>query len=221
MNGNAPYNPLDKQNLGISVAEALLARKAVSLGKVGRSKGAGIYALYYSGDFPAYEEIAKRNREGKFSAPIYVGKAVPPGARKGGIGLGDDPGFALAGRLREHADSIRAAENLNIEDFHCRYLVVEDIWIPLGESLLIARLAPLWNRLIDGYGNHDPGKGRYNQLRSRWDVLHPGRPWALKCQARDETAEQIQAEVVEYLRSLPVPESDVAAILQIFDGDGE
>ncbi len=31
------------------------------------------------------------------------------------------------------------------------------------------------NKIIDGFGNHDPGKGRYNQLRSRWDKLHPGR----------------------------------------------
>jgi len=93
---------------------------------------------------------------------------------------------------------------LDIEDFHCRYLVVEDIWIPLGESLLVAKFAPLWNNLIDGFGNHDPGSGRYNQARSRWDVLHPGRTWARKCKARPETADQIQNEVREHLRSLRI-----------------
>ena len=31
----------------------------------------------------------------------------------------------------------------------------------LGESLLIAKFAPIWNKLIDGFGNHDPDKGRY------------------------------------------------------------
>lgn len=219
MNENIPYNPLDKKNLGVSVAEALLTRKPVPLGEVRRFKGAGIYAIYYSGDFPPYHGIAQRNRDGKLSAPIYVGKAVPPGARKGGFGLGGDPGHSLAGRLKEHADSIRAADNIKIEDFHCRYLVVEDIWIPLGESLLIAKLTPVWNKLIDGYGNHDPGKGRYNQLRSRWDVLHPGRAWALKCRERAETAERIQAEVTEHLRSLPIPESEVAAILEVSKGE--
>ena len=71
--------------------------------------------------------------------------------------------------------------------------------------------------MIDGYGNHDPGKGRYNQARSRWDVLHPGRAWALKCRERPETAEQIQAEVIEYLRSMPIPESEIAAL---FDESG-
>jgi hypothetical protein len=28
---------------------------------------------------------------------------------------------------------------------------------------------------VDGFGNHDPGKGRYKQARSDWDVIHPGR----------------------------------------------
>jgi hypothetical protein len=81
---------------------------------------------------------------------------------------------------------------------------VDDIWIPLGESLLIARFAPVWNSLVDGFGNHDPGKGRYEGLKPRWDVLHPGRAWAVKCQARPETSEQIIIDVERYLKvSLP------------------
>ncbi len=40
------------------------------------------------------------------------------------------------------------------------------------------RYNPLWNSHIDGFGNHDPGKGRYEQAKSEWDVLHPGRVWA-------------------------------------------
>jgi len=197
----SPYNPLDKQNLGVSVAQAMLARQVVRLGMIQQFQGAGMYAIYYVGEFAPYHLVAEGNREDRFEVPIYVGKAVPPGSRKGGFGLGDNPGPALYKRLKEHADSIRAAENLDIDDFFCRFLVVEDIWIPLGESLLITRYAPLWNTSIDGYGNHDPGKGRYEQLRSRWDVFHPGRAWALKCQERDETAEQIASEVEAYLRS--------------------
>ena len=121
----------------------------------------------------------------------------------GGVGLGDDPGYVLRGRLREHAGSVDQAENLELADFHCRYLIVEDIWIPLGESLLIAKFSPIWNILIDGYGNHDPGKGRYKQLRSRWDVLHPGRAWAERCPSRPETGGQIATEVADHLRSRP------------------
>jgi hypothetical protein len=203
-----PFNPLDKRNLGASVAEALLASRAHPLGEVPDFRGAGLYAIYYRGDFGLYVPIAKRNRGGKFRAPIYVGKAVPEGARKGG-GLGaSDTTRALSKRLGEHAKSIESAGNLGIDDFFCRFLVVDDIWIPLGESLLIARYAPVWNALIDGFGNHDPGSGRYQGLRPRWDVLHPGRAWALKCKEREETAEDIAREVETWLRDAPFPSSE-------------
>lgn len=193
-----PFNPLDKANLGASVADALLSRPACPLNDLQEFMGAGVYAIYYSGGFKPYELLAKKNRSGKFGAPIYVGKAVPSGARKGGV-VDPKPGRSLFNRLREHAESVRAASNLDIGDFHCRFLVVDDIWIPLGESLLIARFSPLWNSLIDGFGNHDPGKGRHNGMRPRWDVLHPGRSWATKCQERPETAVEIQRDIVSFL----------------------
>lgn len=207
---NRVYNPLDRGNLGRSVADALLISPAVPLEGIGRFKGAGIYALYYSGGHIAYAEISKRNRGGRFMAPIYVGKAVPAGARKGHIGEGVDPGFVLSKRLQEHETSVVEAQlhpksTLRIEDFHCRYLIVEDIWIPLGESLLIARFSPLWNKLLDGFGNHDPGAGRYEGLSPRWDLLHPGRAWAEKCKRRIETASALEAEVLAYLRTANLP----------------
>lgn len=201
--GPKPYNPLDKRNLGVSVAEAMLSQDAVPLGTLTRFDGAGVYAIYYIGQFDAYRPLAQLNKDNKLQAPIYVGKAVPPGARKGGFGLDETPNQALYNRLAEHAESISLATNLNIKDFHCRYLVVDDIWIPLGESLLIAKFAPVWNTLIDGFGNHDPGKGRYNGLCPRWDVLHPGRAWAAKCKVRPETASQIKNDIAEYFRSHP------------------
>lgn len=195
-----PFNPLDKRNLGASVAEALLAGSPKPLDDITPFQGAGVYALYYTGDFPAYRSLVEPNQDGRFQTPIYVGKAIPAGARKGG-GLGETHTRALFKRLSEHAESIRAAENLDIQDFHCRYLVVDDIWIPLGESLLIARFAPVWNSLVDGFGNHDPGKGRRQGLRPRWDVLHPGRAWASKCREREEIADLIARDVQVYLRS--------------------
>jgi hypothetical protein len=198
-----PFNPLDKRNLGESVANALLARSVVSLKQLQPFTGAVVYAIYYSGDFPAYREISARNRGETWRLPIYVGKAVPAGSRKGGMGLGDSPGQVLFKRLREHLESIEAASNLNAADFDCRFLTVDDIWIPLGESLLIARFSPLWNTLVDGFGNHDPGKGRHAGLRPRWDTLHPGRAWADRLQTRDETATAIQREIKEVLATLP------------------
>lgn len=202
-----PFNPLDTKNLGASVAEAMLEQVAQPLGSIRDFPGAGIYAIYYVGPFSAYLPLSQRNINGAFHAPIYVGKAVPAGARKGG-GVGLTGGRPLYLRLKEHADSIAAAKStLNLEDFYCRFLVVEDIWIPLAESLLIAKFAPVWNSLIDGFGNHDPGSGRYNGLRPKWDVLHPGRRWADKCAVRTETSSQIEAQVVDYFRSIAFPAS--------------
>ncbi|MBD1552772.1 Eco29kI family restriction endonuclease [Pseudomonas typographi] len=199
MTGNViPFNPLDKKNLGASVAEALLSKEVHPLGDIPVFNGAGVYAIYYTGDFAAYERLAILNRNGQFMLPIYVGKAVPAGARMGGD-LGT-PGRVLHKRLKEHADSIKAAENLEIKDFHCRFLVVDDIWIPLGESLIISRFTPLWNSLIDGFGNHNPGKGRHAGMRPRWDVLHPGRGWAMNLAERPELAHEIEADAATFLR---------------------
>jgi hypothetical protein len=194
-----PFNPLDKTNLGESVAEAMLQQPVHPLPPDESFIGAGIYALYYEGDFDLYEDIAEQNRDEKYRWPIYVGKAVPAGARKGGYGLGADPGQALYKRLSEHASSITAAKNLNLADFHCRLLVVDDIWIPLSESLLVEMYSPLWNQKIDGFGNHDPGKGRYNQQRAPWDVIHPGRAWAYNLQPPSNDEHVVREEAAAYI----------------------
>ena len=204
MSDHPPYNPLDKKNLGASVAEALLEREVHPLGALKKVTGAGIYAIYYTGGFPAYAPLAARNEGGRFTAPIYVGKAIPSGGRKGRERTIGSIEWPLYKRLGEHAKSIGSAPSLRIEDFHCRFLVVDDIWIPLGESLLIAKFAPVWNSIVDGFGNHTPGKGRFEGLRPRWDTLHPGRSWALKCPERVETPDQIISDVQHHLRSLPL-----------------
>ncbi len=97
---------------------------------------------------------------------------------------------------------MRDATNLKIEDFHCRYLVLDDIWIPLGESLIISRFQPLWNLCLEGFGNHDPGAGRYGGKRPRWDEIHPGREWATRCKPRDESRDDIVNDVRDYMRKL-------------------
>ncbi len=176
------YNPLDKKNLGVSVRDAMLAQPISPMPPNEPFVGAGIYAIYYSGTFPPYQRITAANANDAWEQPIYVGKAIPAGARRGGLGLDAPAGNVLFRRLQEHADSIAQAPNLNLADFACRFLVVDDIWIPLGESLLIESFRPLWNRVVDGFGNHTPGEGRFNQRRSAWDVIHPGRPWAERCQ---------------------------------------
>jgi len=210
--GDFPYNPLDKRNLGESVARALLDRPISALPPEKPFNGAGIYAIYYIGDVDMYAPIRDKNLDDKYEQPIYVGKAVPKGARKGGFGLGENPGTVLYDRLKQHANSIKKAPDLRIEDFRCRYLVSDDIWIPLGESLLIERFKPLWNSLIDGFGIHDPGSGRSNQRRSTWDTLHSGRSFAEKrpenVRSREEIAKLIQDHLA--VKSVPLIPTDEA-----------
>ncbi len=200
MTNETPFNPLDKRNLGDSVAMAMLNRPVTDLPPE-PFEGAGVYAVYYNGPYAAYKLIAKKNQR-RYLWPIYVGKAVPAGARKGGFGLGLKAGRALYNRLREHAESITQTSNLDIKNFRCRYLVVDDIWIPLGESLLVEEFHPIWNKIVDGFGNHDPGKGRYNQQRSPWDVLHPGRSWAVKCAENLRSEADILDELKQFIASL-------------------
>jgi hypothetical protein len=194
-----PFNPLDMTNLGSSVAEALLTSEPTPMSAVPTFYGAGVYAIYYHGPMECYQRLLTAKVHDA-SVPIYVGKAMPQGSRKGIEVQHGTRSRALAGRLKlDHARSIEAAENLDIADFTCRWLVVEQIWIPLGESVLISRFTPVWNGLVDGFGNHDPGSGRVNGVRPRWDTLHPGRSWAPKYPARPETPQAIAADVAEYL----------------------
>ena len=200
------YNPLDKINLGKSVADALLDQPVRPLADIPRFEGAGIYVIYYKGPFEAYLPIAQANVE-EAHWPIYIGKAIPSGGRKGASLTASARGTPLYSRLADHRDSIADVEagsgNLSVADFEARYLIVDDIWIPLGESLLIARFRPIWNTVLDGFGNHDPGNGRYSGLRPLWDHLHPGRSWAVKCAARSETAADINTRIGEYLAVHP------------------
>lgn len=200
-----PYNPLDKLNLGKSVAEALLDCEPHPLGELPVYEGAGIYVIYYHGPHPAYERLAKANAKGP-RIPIYIGKAIPSGGRRGADLFSSSRGRFLYHRLKDHADSVRSVENLEIGDFTARWLVVDDIWIPLGENLLISKFEPVWNRLVDGFGNHDPGAGRYKGLNTKWDALHPGRPWAPRLQPRPESQADLEAAVRDYLRRVEIPE---------------
>ena len=216
------FNPLDKRNLGESVANALLKRPVGPLPPDKTFQGAGIYAIYYTGTFGPYEFLVTRNRNNLFELPIYVGKAVPPGARKGGFGLGTAPGNALFARLREHSRSIEQTDNLQLADFFCRYLVSDDIWIPLGEALLIERFHPLWNVLIEGFGIHTPGAGRKKQVRSKWDTLHPGRALAIDLPPNPRNATDLERMVADFFAGRQAPTiSPEAAVVEEEEQTGE
>jgi hypothetical protein len=195
------FNPLAMESLAESIVQRLMQTDPVPLSGIPRFRGAGVYAIYYTGDFPAYEIVRERNTDGAWSLPIYVGKAVPKGGRQG-LDVGQDPNnTAVWSRLGQHAKSVEAATNLDVADFHARWLIVDDIWIALGESALLRDTRPVWNAMVDGFGNHNPGKGRHSGLVPQWDTLHPGRGWATKLTARETgAADRIAADAAQYLR---------------------
>lgn len=103
--------------------------------------------------------------------------------------------------MSEHSKSITQANNLNLEDFSCRFVILEagaNHLIGTVEAALIRYYKPIWNTKIDGFGNHDPGSGRYNQAKSDWDVLHSGRMWANKCIGRSLTIDQIEKKAADF-----------------------
>jgi len=146
--------------------------------------GTGVYALYYTGSYPLYQRYAALNRL-SYAFPIYVGKAVPKGWRQGRLSHNAlNQSRELIGRLREHSRSITLGANLSLNDFMCRFVIFEgesSDMIGTIEAALIKLNKPLWNTVVDGFGNHDPGNGRYKQAKSAWDVIHEGRAWANKC----------------------------------------
>lgn len=198
---NKAYNPLDKKNLGESVADALLSSSIHNM-PPDNFIGAGVYAIYYTGNNHLYEQLTKINRDNQFKCPIYVGKAVPAGARKGGLGFDSETSKALYARLCQHADSINAATNLDIKDFYCRYLVVDDIWIPLAESMLISKFQPVWNCALDGFGNHDPGKGRHAGMKPPWDCVHSGRAWADRLTPNTLKIDELENKIKTHIESV-------------------
>ncbi len=201
-----PYNPLERLNLARSVEATLLQQPLRALPLTTPFSGAGLYAIYYSGPFPAYQPISSSD----YRVPIYVGKADPKGARTGLVDPSATAGPVLFGRISDHTKSIIAAENLEIADFRLRYLVVEDIFIGMGEQLLIQQFKPLWNVHVSGFGLHDPGAGRHGSERSEWDEMHPGRSWYPKM-VRAKTPEEITAKIAVALSSGAAATSDQLA----------
>lgn len=156
-------------------------------------------SIYYQGNYPLYSKIAEANQR-EYVQPIYVGKAVPKGWRT----ARDEKSGAttLYQRLREHSTSLRRAANLSTADFRCLFMILngrESNMITIVEAELIRKYKPLWNTIVDGFGNHDPGSGRYNQAKSEWDVLHPGRIWAERLTGESPVLETVKAKIASFL----------------------
>jgi len=165
-----------------------------------RFHGAGVYAIYCVAKTGAYKDFHQINRT-SFDTPIYVGKAVPQGWRQGRISK-ESQKYEMHNRIRDHSRSIELGKGLKLSDFHCRFMILESIETDLigtVEAALIRKYKPIWNTLLDGFGNHDPGSGRYEQAKSDWDICHPGRLWAKKCKGKSGSRSLLLASVKEFM----------------------
>jgi hypothetical protein len=170
------FDPTAPKIVGRLVAETLLLQPRRSLKDMADARfyGAGVYAIYYRGDFDAYRPVSGKEY------PLYVGKADPAELHATGP---REQGEKLSTRLRDHARSIRGTTNLRVEDFDCRYLVVRSAWVETAEDHLIEHFKPVWNKEMKvcyGFGKHGDDPETRGNKRSPWDTIHPGREWATR-----------------------------------------
>jgi hypothetical protein len=202
------FDPTDPNTAGRVVALTLVAQKRHPLAKIPEFYGAGVYAIYYNGKFDPYLPLAGKDH------PIYVGKADPDNpSAKDAVGQGTK----LSSRLNEHARSIGKADGtLDIDDFDCRFLIVQTGFQKSAEDYLINFFKPIWNseqKICFGLGKHGDSSETRGNKRSPWDTLHPGREWADRSEEDQKPRELILRQIESHLSAHP----PYAALDEIFD----
>lgn len=217
----ASFDPSDPKTVGRMVSMALIAQPRVPLATVRPSYGSGVYAIYYSGGHPLYARISGTE------TPIYVGKADPT---NGDASTPREQGPRLTGRLIEHAGTIGTAERyadeqglpeglspIRLDDFSCRRLVCATNAQLVAERHLIRMFWPVWNsdtKACWGMSKHGDAATTRRNKRSPWDVVHPGRAWALDAELVDKvTALEVAARIGIILDKYP-PRTDHAALVE-------
>lgn len=204
------FDPTNPSYMGRFTAAALLIQPRHPLGEVEKFYGSGVYALYYNGEFPAYQALSGTE------TPIYTGKADPSVAHAPSP---TEQGDALSRRINEHRKSIKAVEGvggISVDEFEIRYLVTSSGFQTTAETFLINYFRPVWNRetkICFGIGKHgDDAKTRRNN-KSPWDTLHPGRRWA-EGNKEVRTPKQIMQDIADHLKaSPPINEIDFNSLL--------
>lgn len=207
------FDPTDPNTAGRVVALTLVAQARHPLSAIPEFYGAGVYAIYYKGDFEPYAPLSDTDH------PIYVGKADPDNqAAKDAV----SQGTKLSGRLNEHARSIiKAKSTLSIEDFECRFLIVQTGFQKSAEDYLINFFKPIWNsetKICFGLGKHGDSSAIRGNKRSPWDTMHPGREWAESSTENQKAPELILKQIAAHLVAHP-PYADIHAIFDQFITD--
>lgn len=208
------FNPANPRTVGLFVSIALLAQKREPLGEVKPYYGSGVYAIYYQGGYKPYAPLLWSEH------PIYVGKADPALAD---AKTPEEQEDRLARRLRDHAKAIERADNLEIEHFTCRQLVVASGLQAAAETYLIDLFRPIWNKEVKvafGIGKHGDSPETRGNKRSPWDTLHQGRKWAHSdAKMKDQASvAEIVARVSGHFAKHP-PFKNIEAVLHQFYED--
>lgn len=204
----ASFDPSNPDTAGRLVALALIAQDKVPLERIARTYGSGVYALYYHGDHPAYAPVSGKE------TPMYVGKADPKSAD---ARTAREQGPQLFGRLADHRRMIKtvggyAEKNgldhpLRVDDFTCRRLVCATNAQLVAERHLIGMFKPIWNNEIGicwGISKHGDAATTRANKRSPWDVMHPGRTWAMAETLEDKmSSEAITARIEQHFKDHP------------------
>lgn len=206
------FEPSNPNVAGRIIGIAMIAQPRKPLTVVDRFYGSGVYALYYDGDFEAYQALTKKEH------PIYVGKADPadPASK-----TATEQGDRLSNRLSDHRKNIgKATSTLRLEDFEYRALVVQTGYQTAAESFLIGLFKPIWNsetKICFGLGKHGDDPATRGNLRSPWDTLHPGREWAHRDPNMKDarSPQQIVKDIAAHLAKFP-PLDSVDEILRRF-----
>lgn len=199
-----PFDPLAVESIGVTLALELLEQPLHLVPPTARFAGAGVYALYYGGNLEAYAALREIDAaEGGWRLPVYVGKAVRENSKQG-FRVPPTTKTQLYNRIRAHARSLDATANLSSRDFRCRYLVLNDAYISLAESVLITTLRPPWNGM--GLGSNITGGIRMAGQGSLWDSLHPGRKG--RPEGTPESAAKAAEQIARSLDQLANPPED-------------
>ncbi|HWI81515.1 Eco29kI family restriction endonuclease [Ramlibacter sp.] len=197
----ASFDPSNPETAGRLVALALIAQERVRLDRIARTYGSGVYAIYYRGNHPAYTRLSRSE------TPIYVGKADPqqPDAR-----TSREQGPQLYGRLADHRRMIKTVGEyaqrqglgypLRVEDFECRRLVCSTNAQLVAETHLIGIFKPIWNKefgICWGISKHGDAATTRRNRRSPWDVMHPGREWAMHEDLEDKMSPEVIVQRIE------------------------
>ena len=190
------FDPLAVENVGVTLAVELLEQPLERMPPPDPFAGAGVYALYYSGDHPAYAGLTGIDG-GRNKYPVYIGKAAGESSKQGFNSSSATKKRKLYERIAQHAKSIDEVNNLELDHFRCRFLVLNDAYIALAESVLIRLFRPAWNGM--SFGSKVVGRNRMGGNVGLWDALHPGRGGRPAGTERAQEAADVIAKRVDEL----------------------